>query len=129
VHRENAPAHHLDKKMTLQEIFFGTFNPPAATNVRHHRINLSDGRRYVPKEVKEKLVETRKTPVSWESSQLVLRQIRKAKTPVTANDISKKVFMTRNHCSILLSMLFKDGLVNRKMIHGNGTRWYEYTAK
>lgn len=68
-----------------------------------------------------------KTSLS-ESEKIILKLVNKGRavTGVTAAAATK---WTRNHCSMILTALYKKGLVRRHKAKGNHTRWYVYTKK
>lgn len=119
------------QKMMLQEILFGTWVPPEATSSHVHRIGFSNGNHYVPpvKRVYTSAKEE-KDPNKLTGSKLVIFKILKNQVkPVPASVIEKKSKFTRNHCSIIMAELHKMGMLDRKKIHANGTRYYVYEIK
>ena len=48
---------------------------------------------------------------------------------VLASVLEKKLNYTRNHCSIIMAELYKMGMLERKKIQANGTRYYVYEVK
>lgn len=117
--------------MTLQEILFGTFVPPQSVKDTVHRIGFSNGEPYVAP-TKRIYVSTRdvKDPNLLAGSKLEIYKILKHQVkPVPASVIEKKTQYSRNHCSIIMAELFKMGMLTRKKIHANGTRYYVYEVK
>lgn len=115
--------------MVLQEILFGTFVPPAVKS-RVFKVGFASCERYVPPKVREyKRQEANKPDTLVGSNKRVYDIVKRCKVPVTANDIEKKAHYTRNHCSIVLASLFKLGLLTRKKVHSNGTRYFLYQVK
>lgn len=110
----------------LQEILFGTFEPPENAKSRIHKIGLSGGRPYIP-------------PVPRPSSldkdglgateKVVLKALQKKHKTLSSAELSKIVRMTRNHCSIILNSLFQKGLVTRYKVSQNSTRFFMYELK
>lgn len=115
--------------MLLQQILFGTWTPPQASRSMIHRIGFASESRYTP----PKKVRIYHKVVSKEtlmgSRKLIYDMIKRRNEYVSANDIGKKANYTRNHCSIICTSLFKLGLVERKLIRENGTRYYLYKVK
>lgn len=110
----------------LESIFFGEFIPPKDAKVRAHRIGLhSNVFRYVPptKEVREK------RESSDSSARLVLEALEKLGGSATSVDIAQLVDMTRNHCGIVLTKLYRKNVLNRKKVCIRNIRLYKYTLK
>lgn len=115
--------------MILQEILFGTFTPPQANRSMVHRIGFASEKRYTaPQKVRiyQKVV-SKETLMG--SRKRIYEMIKRAKDYISSNDLGKKANYTRNHCSIICTSLFKLGLVERKLIRENGTRYYLYKVK
>lgn len=55
----------------------------------------------------------------------VVRNIGRA----TGVDVASNTSWTRNHCSMLLTSLFRKGKLGRSKERSNGTRWYVYYLK
>ena len=111
--------------MVLQEILFGTYTPPN-TPSRVHRIGFAGSDRYKQVIDKRKF----KTPDGMNRAQLdMYKRLKKQVRYVSADDMGKKMKMTRNHAGMLLGSLFKMGKVNRYKVSANGTRFYMYQAK
>lgn len=94
-----------------------------------HRIGFASENRYTPPakvRIYQKVV-SKETLMG--SRKRIYEMIKRWNEYVSANDIGKKANYTRNHCSIICTSLFKLGLVERKMIRENGTRYYLYKVK
>ena len=63
-----------------------------------------------------------------DSESRILKLVNKNKE-VTGTDIASSTGWTQNHCSMILTSLWKKGLVRRRKEKGNHTRWYVYMAK
>lgn len=79
--------------------------------------------KFIPKKFKE---ENSKFTANY-SQKTILKLVNKGK-PVTAASASLITKWGRNHCSLILTRLHKEGLVRRYKDKGNGTRWYVYVA-
>lgn len=60
-----------------------------------------------------------------DSQRAILKIVNKG-NPVTGSDVARQTRWTQNHCSMILTSLFKLGLVRRRKEKGNHTRWYVY---
>lgn len=110
----------------LESIFFGEFVPPKDAKVRSHRIGLhSNVFRYVPptKAVREK------REGSDASANLVLEAVAKLGNSATSVDIAQLVDMTRNHCGIILTKLYRKNVLNRKKKVIGNVRLFVYSLK
>lgn len=110
----------------LESIFFGEFIPPKDAKVRSHRIGLhSNVFRYVPptKAVREK------RESSDASANLVLEALAKLGNSATSVDIAQLVDMTRNHCGIILTKLYRKNVLNRKKKVIGNVRLFVYSLK
>lgn len=58
----------------------------------------------------------------------ILKLVNKNKE-VTGTSIASATGWTQNHCSMILTSLWKKNLVRRRKEKGNHTRWYVYMAK
>lgn len=111
--------------MTLQEILFGTYTPPC-TSSRVHRIGFAGSERY------RQVIDQRKfkTADGMNRAQLTMyERLKKQVRYVSADDMGRKMKMTRNHAGMLLGQLFKQGKATRYKVSANGTRLYMYQAK
>lgn len=61
------------------------------------------------------------------SHKTILKMVKKLGT-ATAADVCKGTLWTQNHCSMILTALYKKGLIKRHKASGNGTRWYIYKS-
>lgn len=117
--------------MNLLEILYGTFVPPESKGTQIHRAGFSSEHRYTPPKKREYVTaKDEKDPNKLTGSKLLIYKIIKNQVkPVAANVVEKKTKFTRNHCSIILAELHKMGMLDRKKIHANGTRYYVYEVK
>lgn len=118
--------------MTLQEILYGAFEPPKAIKTTTHRIGFAGSSRYIAPSnpVTIRKMERKKNPSALNpSEERLLKLLKQQVKPVSAVDLEKKLPWTRNHCSIILTAVFKKGFLNRVRISRNGTRLFLYTVK
>ena len=113
--------------MELQNILFGTWTPPNCSS-RVHRVGFSNGNPYVPPKKREYVTaKDEKDPNKLTGSKLIIFNVIKRQTkPIPATVVEKKTNYTRNHCSIIMADLCKMGMLVRKKMHANGTRYYVY---
>lgn len=106
---------------------------PDAPVTRQHRIGVySSGFQRNHKE-EERLAQQKiakpKDPNKLKDSEKRVLQIVKCNDALTAVDVSKKTKWTANHCSMILTALFRRGLITRTKQKDAGTRWYIYHAR
>ena len=106
--------------MSLQEILFGTWEPPLVIHTTKHRIGFSSKYGYIPK------IKTQRKQKPKESEEKILRLMKRQTEPVTPGDISKKTPWTRNHCGMIMASLWKQGLLKRQKLKLQNTRTYIY---
>ena len=111
--------------MNLTELFYGTFVPPAATNVRRHNFGLTGGARYVPPKPKP----SERTDIPLEqrlagSSKRIYTVLKAQVKPISSADMAKKTSWTRNHCSIIMAQLWKRGVIKRHKLAGTAIYMY-----
>mgnify|MGYP006280103303 CR=1 FL=1 len=82
-----------------------------------------DKKKFVP--IKHRKPEAKKDALST-SETLILKMVNRG-GDVTGASAASKTRFTRNHCSMILTALFKKGLIKRRKDKGGGTRWYVYT--
>ena len=109
--------------MTLTEILFGSYTPPAIPG-RVHRSGIS-GPRYVPPKPRAPRVNFGQNT----SEQVILGILKREDRPLTSMELEPMTGMTRNHCGIILTSLFKKGYVKRVKCFKPGTRFYKYMVK
>lgn len=63
-----------------------------------------------------------------ESQKTILRIVERG-GQVTGVSAASYTKWTRNHCSMILTSLFKLGLIKRYKVNGSGTRWFVYVKK
>ena len=106
---------------------------PDAPVTRNHRIGVySSGYQRNHKE-EERLAQQKiakpKDPNKLKDSEKRVLMIVKCNDALTAVDVSKKTKWTANHCSMILTALFRRGLITRTKQKDAGTRWYVYHAR
>lgn len=111
--------------MKLQEILYGTFEPPKTIKTIKHLVGLDNGKPYIENIDKRKQQINGMNPAQNAMYERLKKQVRK----VSAADMGKKMRITTNHAGILLGELFKLGKVDRSKQTGNGTRFYVYEVK
>ena len=113
---------------------FGYNTPiPDVPVTRQHRIGVySSGFQRNHKE-EERLAQQKiakpKDPNKLKDSEKRVLMIVKCNDALTAVDVSKKTKWTANHCSMILTALFRRGLITRTKQKDAGTRWYVYHAR
>lgn len=116
--------------MNLTELFYGTFVPPKASNVRRHNFGLTGGARYEPpvKPLSQRfdLPPEQRLAGSYKKIYNLLKAQVK---PISSADMAKKTAWSRNHCSIALATLTKRGLCKRYKVKQAGTAVYMYYFK
>ena len=118
---------------TLNAIFGYNTPIPDAPTTRQHRIGVySSGYQRNHKE-EERLAQQKaakpKDPNKLKDSEKRVLMIVKCNDALTAVDVSKKTKWTANHCSMILTALFRRGLITRTKQKDAGTRWYVYHAR
>ena len=93
--------------------------------MRVHRIGFENGYRYTPPTQPNKRDRDGLTRAQAEMYARLKHQIRE----VSAVDMGKKLKITTNHAGMLLGELFKQGLVIRRRVTANGTRYFMYQVK
>ena len=106
---------------------------PDVPVTRQHRIGVySSGFQRNHKE-EERLAQQKiakpKDPNKLKDSEKRVLQIVRCNDALTAVDVSKKTKWTANHCSMILTALFRRGLITRTKQKDAGTRWYVYHAR
>jgi DNA-binding MarR family transcriptional regulator len=103
---------------------------PTAPITRSVRMLFKDRATLEPYQEKKK-AERYKKPVSdglTNGQRTIIRAMNRMKK-ATGAEMAKKIGWTSNHCSLILTSLYKMGKVDRYMARGNHTRWYVYVAK
>jgi hypothetical protein len=113
---------------------FGYNTPiPDAPVTRNHRIGVySSGYARNDKDderLQQQKVRPVKDPNALRESEKRVLMIVKCNNGITGMDVSKKTDWTANHCSLILTALFRKGLIRRTKISNAGTRWYVYHKK
>ena len=114
---------------------FGYNTPiPDAPTTRQHRIGVySSGYKRNDKEEErykqQKAAKPPKDPNILKDSEKRMLAIVKCNNGITGIDASKKTKWTANHCSMILTALYRKGLITRTKVKESGTRWYVYFRK
>lgn len=110
----------------LENILFGSFVPPKEESVRSHRIGLTSTKyRYSPP---RKTIRVAKNS-RCSSETIILDAIKKCNGSATSVDIAKIVDMTRNHCGIILTKLYRKSVLNRRKTVIKNIRIFVYSFK
>ena len=113
---------------------FGYDTPiPDAPTTRQHRIGVySSGFKRTEKdkerEEQQKLKPV-KDPNALKDSEKRILMIVKCNNGITGEIAAKKTGWTQNHCSMILTALFRRGLIRRTKRTAPNIRWYEYFKK
>ena len=98
---------------------------PDAPITNRHRIGFHNQPKYIPPKERQRKPQDRTTERQCRVWAVLIKQ----KEPVCAADLCAKVGYTRNHCSIVLTELFRSGKVNRIAQRVGKTRSFFYTVK
>ena len=110
---------------------FGYDTPiPDAPITRTHRIGVySSGYKRTDKD-EERLAQQKikpvKDPNALKASERRILQIVQCNKGVTGVDVAQKTKWTQNHCSMILTALFRRGLIKRVKRTAPNIRFYEY---
>ena len=110
---------------------FGYNTPiPDAPVTRQHRIGVySSGYKRTNKD-EERLAQQKAKPVKdpnkLKTSERRILQIVQCNNGVTGTDVAQKTKWTQNHCSMILTALFRRGLIKRVKRTAPNIRFYEY---
>ena len=108
---------------------FGYNTPlPDAPITRTHRIGVRDPR-FARKEEPVRPPKPVKDPNKLKASERRILQIVQCNKGVTCVDVSKKTKWTLNHCSMILTALFRRGLIKRVKRTAPNIRFYVYYKK
>lgn len=106
---------------------------PDAPTTRQHRIGVySSGYKRDPeREERHKQLKAAKPkdPTVLNDSQKRMLAIVKCNNGITGIAAASKTKWTANHCSMILTSLFRRGLITRVKVKESGTRWYVYHAR
>lgn len=106
---------------------------PDVPVTRQHRIGVYSSRYQRNHKEEERLAQQKiakpKDPNKLKDSEKRVLMIVKCNDALTAVDVSKKTKWTANHCSMILTALFRRGLITRTKQKDAGTRWYVYHAR
>ena len=113
---------------------FGYNTPiPDAPTTRQHRIGVySSGFKRNDKEEerhKQQRAAKPKDPNKLKDSEKRILMMVKCNNGITGVDAAKKTKQTANYCSLILTGLYRRGLITRTKIRESGTRWYVYYKK
>ncbi len=90
-----------------------------------HRIGVRDPR-FARKEEPVRPPKTVKDPNKLKASERRILQIVQCNNGVTGTDVAQKTKWTQNHCSMILTALFRRGLIKRVKRTAPNIRFYEY---
>ena len=115
---------------TLNAMFGYNTPIPNAPITRTHRIGVySSGYKRTNKD-EERLAQQKAKPVKdpnkLKASERRILQIVQCNTGVTGTDVAQKTKWTQNHCSMILTALFRRGLIKRVKRTAPNIRFYEY---
>ena len=107
---------------------------PDAPTTRQHRIGVySSGYKRNDKEEERykqmKAAKPPKDPNILKDSEKRMLAIVKCNNGITGMSAASKTKWTANHCSMILTSLFRRGLITRVKVKESGTRWYVYHAR
>ena len=110
---------------------FGYNTPiPDAPITRTHRIGVySSGYKRTDKNeerLAQQKAKTVKDPNKLKPSERRILQIVQCNNGVTGVDVAQKTKWTQNHCSMILTALFRRGLIKRVKRTAPNIRFYEY---
>ena len=110
---------------------FGYNTPiPDAPITRTHRIGVySSGYKRTDKDeerLAQQKAKTVKDPNKLKASERRILQIVQCNNGVTGIDVAQKTKWTQNHCSMILTALFRRGLIKRVKRTAPNIRFYEY---
>ena len=110
---------------------FGYNTPiPDAPITRTHRIGVySSGYKRTDKDeerLAQQKTKTVKDPNKLKASERRILQIVQCNNGVTGTDVAQKTKWTQNHCSMILTALFRRGLIKRVKRTAPNIRFYEY---
>ena len=110
---------------------FGYNTPiPDAPITRTHRIGVySSGYKRTDKDeerLAQQKAKTVKDPNKLKASERRILQIVQCNNGVTGVDVAQKTKWTQNHCSMILTALFRRGLIKRVKRTAPNIRFYEY---
>lgn len=110
---------------------FGYNTPiPDAPITRTHRIGVySSGYKRTDKDeerLAQQKAKTVKDPNKLKASERRILQIVQCNNGVTGTDVAQKTKWTQNHCSMILTALFRRGLIKRVKRTAPNIRFYEY---
>lgn len=113
---------------------FGYNTPiPDAPVTRNHRLGVySSGYKRTEKD-DERLAQQKARPVkdpkALKDSEKRVLMIVNCNKGLTGVEVAKKTNWTANHCSMILTALYRRGLITRTIHKEAGTRWYSYHAR
>ena len=115
---------------TLNAMFGYNTPIPNAPITRTHRIGVySSGYKRTDKD-EERLAQQKAKPVKdpnkLKASERRILQIVQCNNGVTGTDVAQKTKWTQSHCSMILTALFRRGLIKRVKRTAPNIRFYEY---
>jgi len=106
---------------------------PDAPTTRQHRIGVYSSvfQRDHEKEerIKQQKAAKPKDPTKLRDAEKRMLAIVNCNSGITGISAASKTKWTANHCSMLLTSLFRRGLITRTKVKESGTRWYVYSRK
>ena len=118
---------------TLNAMFGYNTPIPDAPTTRQHRIGVYSSGYKRNDEAEERLKQLKiakpKDPNVLKDSEKRMLMIVKCNNGITGIQAASKTKWTANHCSMLLTSLYRKHLITRTKHNKSGTRWYEYHAK
>ena len=115
---------------TLNAMFGYNTSIPNAPITRTHRIGVySSGYKRTDKDeerLAQQKAKTVKDPNKLKASERRILQIVQCNNGVTGTDVAQKTKWTQNHCSMILTALFRRGLIKRVKRTAPNIRFYEY---
>ena len=113
---------------------FGYNTPiPDAPATRQHRIGVYSSSFKRDEKSEERLkqikIATPRDPNVLKDSEKRMLQIVRCNNGVTGIQAASKTKWTANHCSMLLTSLYRKHLITRVKHSESGTRWYTYHAR
>lgn len=111
--------------MNLQQLLIGTFVPPPVVSSRLHSCGFASEPRYEPPIERPK----RDTAAFNNQELAVLKVVTELGRHAAAHEIGEQLGLNRNHCSMILSSLFKKGVVLRFTKRIGSVKFYMYKAK
>lgn len=111
--------------MTLQQILFGSFQPPPVLSTRYHYIDARP--EVIAESVRRDRYSLNKRALTDYQKRVLM--IVKCNKITLKEDVAKKTKVSSNHAGVVLTSLYKASLIERVKVCV-GKRWaYGYTGK